>query len=116
MIDDNFDVAESITWMLEGLAREIKMVHSGQAALELAPGFKPDVIVCDIGMPGMDGYDTCRGLRLIPGLEKVVIAAVTGYGGEEDRRKTQEAGFDRHLVKPIGRATLEELVKCAAGE
>ncbi len=76
--------------------------------------WRPDVIVCDIGMPGMDGYEACRRLRQVPGLEKVLIAAVSGYGGPEDRRKSQEAGFDSHLVKPIGRATLEELVKSAA--
>ncbi len=114
VINDNFDMAESMTWMLEGLAREIKMVHSGTAALEVAPALKPDVIVCDIGMTGMDGYETCRGLRQAPGLEKVVIAAVSGYGNEDDRRRSQEAGFDRHIVKPIGRVTLEELFKSAA--
>jgi two-component system CheB/CheR fusion protein len=63
----------------------------------------------------MDGYETCRRLRQVPGMEKVLIAAVSGYDGPEDRRKSQETGFDRHLVKPIGRATLEELVKRAAG-
>ena len=115
VIDDNIDVAESMTWILEGLAREIKMAHSGAAALEVAPEFQPDVILCDIGMPGMDGYETCRRLRRLPGLEKVVMVALSGYGGPEDRRKSQEAGFDRHLVKPVGRATLEELVKSAAG-
>jgi PAS domain S-box-containing protein len=115
VVDDNLDVAESLTWMLEGLAREIKMVHSGAAAVEAAGQWRPDVILCDLGMPRMDGYETCRSLRQLPGLEKTIIAAVSGYGGEEDRRKSQEAGLDRHLVKPIGRATLEGLVKSAAG-
>jgi CheY-like chemotaxis protein len=114
VIDDNFDVAETTTWMLEGLASEVRMVHSGAAALETAPEFRPDVILCDIGMPRMDGYETCRRLRQVPGMEKTLIAAVSGYGSEDDRRKSKEAGFDRHLVKPIGRATLEELVKSAA--
>jgi signal transduction histidine kinase/DNA-binding response OmpR family regulator len=114
VVDDSTDVAESMAWMLAGLAREIRMVHSGQAALDLAGQWRPDVILCDIGMPGMDGYETCRRLRRVPGLETAVIAAVTGYGGPEERRKSQAAGFDRHLVKPIGRATLEELVNSAA--
>ncbi len=114
VIDDNFDVAESMTWMLEGLAGEIRMAHSGAAALETASEFRPDVVLCDIGMPGMDGYETCRRLRQVLGMEKALIAAVSGYGSEDDRRKSEEAGFDRHLVKPIGRATLEELVKSAA--
>jgi PAS domain S-box-containing protein len=110
VIDDNFDVAESTTWMLEGLARDIKMVHSGAAALELVRAWRPDVILCDIGMPGMDGYETCRRLRQVPGMETPLVAAVSGYGGEEDRERSKEAGFDRHLVKPIGRAALEELL------
>jgi PAS domain S-box-containing protein len=115
VVDDNSDVAESMTWMLEGLAREIRTAHSGPQALELAPEFGPDVILCDIGMPGMDGYETARRLRQLPGLEKAVIAAVSGYGGEEDRRRSREAGFDLHLVKPVARAALVDLVRAAAG-
>jgi CheY-like chemotaxis protein len=99
-----FDVAESLTWVLEGLAREIKMVHSGPAAIELAGQWRPDIILCDLGMPGMDGYETCRRLRQLPGLGKVLIAAVSGYGSEDDRRTSKEAGFDGHFVKPVGRA------------
>jgi two-component system CheB/CheR fusion protein len=114
VVDDVPDIAESFSWMFEGLAREIKIAHSGAAAVEQARAFRPDLILCDLGMPGMDGYETCRRLRGLPELEKVVIAAVTGYGGEESQRKSQEAGFDRHLTKPIGRAVLEELVKSAA--
>jgi two-component system CheB/CheR fusion protein len=100
--------------VLEGLAGEIKMVHSGPAAIELARQWLPAVILCDLGMPGMDGYETCCRLRQLPGLEKVLIAALSGYGSEDDRRKSKEAGFDRHLVKPVGRAPLEELVNSAA--
>jgi CheY-like chemotaxis protein len=61
VVDDNVNVAEAVTWLHEGLAREIKMVHCGQAAIELAGRWRPNLIVCDIGMPGMDGYETCRG-------------------------------------------------------
>jgi CheY-like chemotaxis protein len=103
-----------MTWALKGLAREVRMVQSGQAAVDLAPEFQPDVIVCDIGMPRMDGYETCRQLRRLPGIEKTFIAAVSGYGLPEDRKRSQEAGFDRHLVKPVGRAALVELVANAA--
>jgi CheY-like chemotaxis protein len=114
VVDDVPDIAEAFLWMLEGLAREIKMAHSSAAAVGLAGEWRPDLIVCDLGMPGMDGYETCRRLRQLPGLESAVIASVSGYGGEESSRKSQEAGFDRHLVKPIGRADLEELVNSAA--
>lgn len=72
------------------------------------------MVLCDIGMAGMDGYETCRRLRQVPVMEKAVIAAVSGYGGEDDRRKSREAGFDRPLVKPISRVALEELVASAA--
>ncbi len=114
VVDDVPDIAEGFSWMLEGLAGEIKMAHSGAEAVEQARDFRPNLILCDLGMPGMDGYETCRRLRRLPGLEKAVIAAISGYGGEEFQRKSQEAGFDRHLTKPIGRAVLEELVKSAA--
>jgi CheY-like chemotaxis protein len=70
--------------------------------------------VCDTGVPDVDGYETCR-LRRLPGLEKAVIAAVSGYGGPEDGRKSKEAGFDQHLMKPICRAATVELVKSDAG-
>lgn len=114
VIDDNYDVAQSTTWMLEGLARETRMAHSGQAAMDLVREWRPDIILCDLGMPGMDGYQTCQRLRQVPELEKIHVAAVSGCGGEEDRRKSKEAGFDCHLVKPISRTALEDLVQIAA--
>jgi PAS domain S-box-containing protein len=110
IVDDDLDVAESLAMLLEGLAQDIRMAHSGPEALEVARACLPNIILCDIGMPGMDGYEVARRLRQEPHLEKVLLAAVSGYGQEEDRRRSQEAGFDRHLVKPIGLATLEELL------
>jgi len=114
VVDDNLDVALAMVMLVEGLAGEIRMAQSGPQALKLAAEFKPEVILCDIGMPGMDGYEVARRLRQLPGFEKVLLAAVSGYGQEEDRRRSQEAGFDHHLVKPIRRATLEELIKTTA--
>jgi two-component system OmpR family response regulator len=100
--------------MLERLAREIKKVQSGATALEAVREWLPDIIVCGIGMPGMDGYETCPSLRQLPGLAKTLIAAVSGYGNEDDGARSKQAGFDRRLVKPIGRATLEELIGIVA--
>jgi two-component system CheB/CheR fusion protein len=114
IVDDSPDVAESLAMLLHGLAREVRLAHSGPEALEVARAYRPDVIICDIGMPGMDGYETARRLRREPGLEKVLLAAVSGYSQEEHRRLSREAGFDRHLVKPIGRAALEELLRGVA--
>ncbi len=84
-------------------ARSPTLLRDVERVLRVAAReFEPDVVLCDIGMAGTDGYETCRRrLRRLPGLENAVIAAVSGYGSEEDRRKSQEAGFDRHLVKPV---------------
>jgi len=90
------------------------MVHHCPAPIELAGQWRPDLVLCDIGMPEMDGYETCRRLRQLPGLERTVLAAVSGYGNEDERRKSREAGFHRHLVKPVGRATVEGLTKGVA--
>jgi PAS domain S-box-containing protein len=115
VVDDNREVAESLVMLLQGLARDVRMVHSGQEALDVAKEYHPNVIVCDLGMPGMDGYEVARRARREPGLANTLLAAVSGYGQDEHRRRSKEAGFDRHLVKPIGWATLEELLKGAAG-
>ena len=79
---------------------EVRVGHSGAEALAITRSYTPQVVFLDIGMPGMDGYEVARKLRLQPGLHSVVLAAVTGWGQEEDRRRTTEAGFDYHLVKP----------------
>jgi CheY-like chemotaxis protein len=113
VVDDNPDVAESLVMLLEGLTHEVRTAGNGPQALGLARDYRPDLILCDIGLPGMDGCELARRLRQEPGLENVLLVAVSGYGQEEDRRRSQEAGFDRHLVKPIGRAVLEELVRDA---
>ena len=95
-----------------------RTLEAGDAAnaLTLARRQPPDLIIADLLMPGVDGYETCRQVRQLPGLGKTVTAAVSGCGREEVRRKSQEAGFDRRLAKPIGRAVPKELVKSAAAK
>ena len=100
VVDDNRDAADSLAMLLRLQGHEVRVAHSGPAALEMTKGYAPDVAFLDIGMPGMDGYEVARRLRQQPGLEKVVLAALTGWGQQEDRRRTAEAGFDHHLVKP----------------
>ena len=100
VVDDNQDAADSLAMLLELQGHEVRVAHSGPAALEITKGYAPDVVFLDIGMPGMDGYDVARRLRQQPGLENVVLAALTGWGQQEDRRRTADAGFDHHLVKP----------------
>jgi PAS domain S-box-containing protein len=100
VIDDNQDAANSLAMLLRMQGYEVRVAHSGAEALALTRSYTPQVVFLDIGMPGMDGYEVARKLRLQPGLHSVVLAAVTGWGQEEDRRRTTEAGFDHHLVKP----------------
>ena len=100
VVDDNRDAADSLAMLLQLQGHEVRVAHSGPAALEMTKGYAPDVVFLDIGMPGMDGYEVARRLRQQPGLEKVVLAALTGWGQQEDRRRTADAGFDHHLVKP----------------
>ena len=100
VVDDNRDAAESLAMLLGLQGHEVTVAHDGPSALELAQSFRPAAVFLDLGMPGMDGYEVARRLRRQPGLEGVVLAALTGWGQPEDRRRTAEAGFDHHLVKP----------------
>src|ERR671938_792283 len=107
VVDDNQDAADSLAMLLRLQGHEVRVAYSGMAAVEMTKTFTPDVVFLDIGMPGMDGYEVARRLRQQPGLERVVLAALTGWGQQEDRRRTAEAGFDHHLVKPVEPQLLE---------
>src|SRR5262249_7348057 len=100
VVDDNHDAAISLSMLLRLQGHEVHVAHDGPTALEMATTLRPDVIFLDLGMPGMDGYEVARRLRQHRGLEHVVLAALTGWGQQEDRRRTAEAGFNHHLVKP----------------
>ncbi len=110
VVDDNQDAANSLAALLRLQGHEVHVVYSGVAALEMTRTYSPDVMFLDIGMPGMDGYEVARRLRQQPGLEGVVLAALTGWGQQEDRRRSAEAGFDHHLVKPPELKALEGLL------
>ena len=110
VVDDNQDAADSLAMLLRLQGHEVRVAYSGMAALEMTKTYTPDVVFLDIGMPGMDGYEVARRLRQQPGLEKVVLAALTGWGQQEDRRRTAEAGFDHHLVKPPEPKALEDVL------
>jgi CheY-like chemotaxis protein len=108
--DDNADVAEAFEVMLRMLGHEVEVAHDGFQALEIAERYKPEVIVLDIGMPQLNGYDAARRIRQLPWSENSVLIALTGWGDEKDRRKSEEAGFDVHLVKPVDPVTLSNLL------
>ena len=110
LVEDNPDAAESLTILLELLGHHVRAVYDGIAALDAARASTPDVMVVDIGLPGMDGYEVARRVRRDPALTQVVLVALTGYGREEDKREAMAAGFDHHLVKPVNPDTLHSLV------
>ena len=96
--------------MLKLLGSEIHTAHDGLEAVEAAEQFRPDVILLDIGLPKLNGYEVCRRIREQPWSGDVVIVALTGWGQEEDRRRSAEAGFNHHLVKPVELEALAQLL------
>jgi two-component system CheB/CheR fusion protein len=111
VVDDNADQLESLGLLFELMGHEVRMAASGPTALETAAAFHPDIALIDIGLPGMSGYDVARRIREQPELRDVVLVAQTGWGQDDDQRRSREAGFDHHLVKPVKRDTLERLVR-----
>ncbi len=101
VVDDNADAAETLAALLQVRGYEVRVAGDGPAALAAAPQFRPEVVFLDIGLPGMDGYAVARSLRAAPGGAALRLVALTGYGQEDDRRRSAEAGFDEHLVKPV---------------
>ncbi|HEY3319089.1 MAG TPA: PAS domain S-box protein [Planctomycetota bacterium] len=111
IIEDNADAAESLRMLLAVLGHNVACAASGAAGLERARDFQPDVVLCDIGLPGgMDGYDVARAIRADREMASTYLIALTGYGQEDDRRKAREAGFDHHLTKPADPDSLERLL------
>jgi PAS domain S-box-containing protein len=110
VVDDNVDAAESLAMVLRLSGHEVRTAYNGPAALAEARAATPDVVLLDIGLPGMDGFDVARQIREDRGLNHLRIVAVTGYGQDEDRRRTQEAGFDFHLTKPVDPRQLDRLL------
>ena len=110
VVDDNVDSADSIAMLLQVSGHDVRVAYSGPDALERAAEYQPDIVLLDIGLPGMDGYEVARRLRAHTQLEKVKLIAVTGYGQDADRLQSQEAGFDYHLVKPVDAQKLQDLL------
>ena len=106
VVDDNVDAADSAAMLLRRSSHDVRVAYSSQAALESAVVFKPQLILLDIGLPEMDGYEVARRLREQPELKDIRLVAVTGYGQDTDRQRSHAAGFDDHLVKPF---TLEQV-------
>ncbi len=101
VVDDNEPYAKVMMWTLEMLGHTVKIAHGGPSAIALAKTFYPDIILLDIGLPGMNGYEICQAMRRESVLQNAVFIAQTGWRDEEHRKRSKEAGFDYYLVKPV---------------
>jgi signal transduction histidine kinase/CheY-like chemotaxis protein len=110
VVDDNVDAAQTLAMYLQAIGHEVLIEYSPQRAIERTKSARPKVCILDIGLPEMDGNELARRLRSIPGMVDAVLVAVTGYGQEQDRHNTMEAGFDHHLVKPVDIKRLAEIL------
>ncbi len=110
VVDDNEDIALSMSMILKKIGHTVAVANDGEHAVAMAESFRPDVILMDIGMPRMNGYEACATIRKTEHGKRIHIIAVSGWGQEEDRKKSQDAGFDGHVVKPMEKATLERVI------
>jgi len=114
VVDDNMDSADMLVMMLQMFGHEVQAAYSGQTALETAVEYQPDFVLLDIGLPDMNGYEVARRLRQQPQTKDVWLVALTGYGQDSDRQRSQEADFDHHLVKPVDPQKLQDLLATRA--
>jgi len=110
VVDDNRDGADSLSEMLKIMGNDTRTAYDGQEGVDVAAAFRPDVILLDIGLPKLNGYEACRRIREQSEGNGVVLIAVTGWGQDEDRRRSQEAGFDHHMVKPVDPQALMKML------
>jgi CheY-like chemotaxis protein/two-component sensor histidine kinase len=110
VIDDNLDAAETLALVLKTLGAEVRVADSGFAGLDVYRAYRPEVVLLDIGMPGMDGYEVARRIRADASGSRTSLVALTGWGQDEHRQKAREAGFDHHLVKPAEIPALQALL------
>ena len=111
VVDDTRPIAQIAQHMLRSQGHEVEIAFDGPAAITVAKRFRPDLVLCDLSLPGMSGYDLLRVLRTEPALGSTLFVAVTGYSDEEDKRRTAEAGFHAHLVKPVSLESLQEILR-----
>jgi CheY-like chemotaxis protein len=110
LVDDNADAASALALLLETLGHKVQVAHSGSAALARLDDYRPNILFLDLGMPGMSGYEVAQKMRENPAYDNVMLIALTGWGQDEDFRRSNEAGFSYHLVKPIRLSTVKEIL------
>ena len=111
IVEDNVDSAQTMQMLLTITGYDAKTAYDGTMALEIARDFSPEVVFCDIGLPGKDGYAVARELRALPQTRSALLVALTGYGHDEDRQRAVEAGFDSFQVKPVDHDALQAILK-----
>ena len=114
VVDDNVDSADLIALLLESVGHEVRTAYAGNRALDQADAFRPDIVLLDLGLPDLDGYEVARRIRTLPWGGDVVLVAISGWGRDEDRRRSTAAGFDRHLTKPVDPDLLFRTIRDAA--
>lgn len=115
VVDDNADAAETLALLLRARGHEVRVAYDGSSALELCREFHPQAALLDIGLPQIDGYELARRLRN-EHQRRLLLIALTGYGRDDDRRLSEDAGFDHHLVKPVDFPTVEALLTDSSGD
>jgi len=110
VVDDNVDAAQSLAMLLKDSGHQVRMAHTGPTALEAALDYRPNVVLLDIGLPEMDGYEVAKRIREQPFLKNIVLVAMTGYGQDTDRQRSQEVGFNAHLVKPADFGKVQQIL------
>jgi CheY-like chemotaxis protein len=116
VVDDNVDAAVSLSMLLRLAGHQVRTAHDGYEGLHAAEQFLPDVVLLDIGLPRMNGYDLARRMREQPWGSDMLLVAITGWGQEADRHRSRDAGFDHHLVKPVSPATLMQVLQKVAAQ
>jgi CheY-like chemotaxis protein len=111
VVDDNRDSANTLGALLETVGADVRIAYDGPGALEAIGTFRPSVVLLDLGMPGMDGYEVARRIRAHPGADDTTLIALTGWGEPSDRRRTELAGFHHHLVKPVDLDTMRAVLR-----
>jgi two-component system CheB/CheR fusion protein len=110
VVEDNHDAADSLHLLLTLLGHDVRVAYTGPEGVEVAAAWRPDIIISDIGLPGLDGYGVAREVRRHPATARACLIAITGYGSEDDRRRAHEHGFDHLLTKPADPAVLQQLL------
>jgi CheY-like chemotaxis protein len=111
VIEDHADTADLMHEILCNAGHEVRVAHSGKDGIAAARALAADVVLCDVGLPDIDGYEVARRLRADAATAKARLVALTGYDGDDEQRKAHDAGFDRHVVKPIDPSQLESLLE-----